>query len=137
VPKDDFEAVKWYRKAAEQNHALAQVFLGSCYANGRAVAKDEAEAVKWLHKAAELNCVPAQTLLGLCYVNAQGVPQDFVKGHAWLSLGAANGAEIALEDLPLIEKFMTPRQKAEAAKLASELLEKFKSLGLAAITAGN
>ena len=28
VAKDDVEAVKWYRKAAEQNHALAQYNLG-------------------------------------------------------------------------------------------------------------
>ena len=49
------EAVKWYRKAAEQNDAEAQNDLGACYANGQGVAKDEAEAVKWYRKAAEQN----------------------------------------------------------------------------------
>src|ERR1035438_5882856 len=44
--KDETEAVKWYRKAAEQNDAHAQFGLGICYANGEGVAKDEAEAVK-------------------------------------------------------------------------------------------
>lgn len=29
VPKDQMEAVKWYRKAAEQNHPEAQFKLGS------------------------------------------------------------------------------------------------------------
>ena len=31
VAKDQVEAVKWYRKAAEQNHAEAQYNLGVCY----------------------------------------------------------------------------------------------------------
>ena len=53
VAKDHAEAVKWYRKAAEQNLAEAQTNLGSCYANGQGVAKDEVEAVKWYRKAAE------------------------------------------------------------------------------------
>ena len=32
VAKDEVEAVKWFRKAAEQNHAEAQYNLGVCYA---------------------------------------------------------------------------------------------------------
>jgi TPR repeat protein len=35
------EAVKWFRKAAEQNFAVAQYNLGVCYEQG--VAKDERE----------------------------------------------------------------------------------------------
>jgi hypothetical protein len=49
------EAVKWYRKAAEQNYAGAQFNLGFCYANGQGVAKDNVEGYKWFswrqHKA--------------------------------------------------------------------------------------
>ena len=33
VPKDDAEAVQWYRLAAEQGHAFAQLSLGFMYAN--------------------------------------------------------------------------------------------------------
>ena len=42
VAKDDVEAVKWYRKAAEQNLALAQYNLAVCYAQGDGVAEDQA-----------------------------------------------------------------------------------------------
>ena len=56
VAKDEVEAVKWYRKAAEQNYADAQAYLGACYLYGQGVVKDEAEAVKWFRKAAEQNC---------------------------------------------------------------------------------
>jgi len=44
--------VKWYRKAAEQDNAVAQYHLGFCYEHGRGVAKDEVEAVNWYRKAA-------------------------------------------------------------------------------------
>jgi len=37
VAKDEVEAVKWYRKAAEQNYAKAQYDLGFCYYNGEGV----------------------------------------------------------------------------------------------------
>src|ERR1035438_9886500 len=40
VMKDEVEAVKWWRKAAEQNNAMAQYNLGLCYCDGEGVAKD-------------------------------------------------------------------------------------------------
>ena len=53
--KQDYtEAVKWWRKAAEQGNTDAQYSLGVCYFFGHGVTKDEAEAVKWLRKAAGL-----------------------------------------------------------------------------------
>ena len=34
VPQDDTEAVKWYRRAADQGNAYAQFNLGVMYADG-------------------------------------------------------------------------------------------------------
>ena len=47
------EAVKWYRKAAEQGMAEAQYNLGVCYEYGEGVTKDADEAVTWYKKAAD------------------------------------------------------------------------------------
>ena len=47
VPKDDAEAVKWYRLAAEQGQANAQHNLGVMYANGEGVLKDSVLAHMW------------------------------------------------------------------------------------------
>ena len=47
VAKNKAEAVKWYRKAAEQKVADAQYNLGVCYDSGEGVAKDQVEAYKW------------------------------------------------------------------------------------------
>ena len=53
VEQDKEEAVKWYRKAAEQGNADAQNTLGVMYDKGEGVEQDKEEAVKWFRKAAE------------------------------------------------------------------------------------
>lgn len=52
VPKDEAQAVVWYRRAAEQGHASAQFSLGLMYAEGRGVAKDLVQAFMWYGLAA-------------------------------------------------------------------------------------
>jgi TPR repeat protein len=41
------EAVKWYRKAAEQGHRLAIAKMARCYRTGVGVDRDEAEASRY------------------------------------------------------------------------------------------
>ena len=52
VPKDEVEAVKWYRRAAEQGDADGQMWLWGMYHDGEGVPKDEVEALKWVLLAA-------------------------------------------------------------------------------------
>jgi TPR repeat protein len=52
VPKDDVEAVKWFRKAAEQGEAKAQLNLGIMYGTGNGVPEDYVESYMWLNLAA-------------------------------------------------------------------------------------
>jgi hypothetical protein len=52
VPQDYKEAVKWYRKAAEQGIASAQWELGVTYDNGDAGKKDKVQAHAWYNIAA-------------------------------------------------------------------------------------
>ena len=47
VPKDSAEAVKLYRKAADQGDAPAQVNLGVMYENGSGVPEDLVKAYVW------------------------------------------------------------------------------------------
>ena len=60
VAQDNVEAVKWYRKAAEQGHVEAQLILGRMYFNGDGVPEDAVETVKWVRKAAEQGYAKAQ-----------------------------------------------------------------------------
>ena len=85
VAKDQVEAVKWFRKAAEQNFAQGSKQSGRLLrrGTGEGVAKDEAEAVKWYRKAAEQNDAEAQYNLGVCYYNGQGVAKDEAEAVKW------------------------------------------------------
>jgi TPR repeat protein len=120
VPKNDAEAVVWYRKAADQGYARAQLNLGFMYANGLGVPKDFGECMKWYRLAADQGYAHAQYNLGLMYANAQGVPQDPVMAYMWFNLSAAQGYQNAAKDRDLVVPLMTPQQIAEALKLARE-----------------
>ena len=52
VDQDRAEAVRWYRRAAEQGHPAAQYELGSAYFNGYGVEQDAVNAVMWSGSAA-------------------------------------------------------------------------------------
>ena len=64
MAKDEREAVRWFRLAAEQGHAEAQSNLGASYALGQGVPWDEGEAVRWYRLAAEQGAPTAQVNLG-------------------------------------------------------------------------
>jgi TPR repeat protein len=51
VPQNYAEAVKWYRKGADQGNAHAQTFLGIMYRDGQGVPQDYVEAHKWFNLA--------------------------------------------------------------------------------------
>ena len=93
------EAVKCYRKAAEQGIADAQYNLGICYYNGVGVGKDDYEAVKWFRKAAEQGYADAQYNLGACYYNGFGVAKDDYEAEKWLRKAAKQGLTKAKEFL--------------------------------------
>ena len=93
VPKDDAEAVKWFRKSAEQDYAMAQYNLGVMYSVRNGVPEDDVEAMKWVRKAAEQGDASAQKGLGIIYYNARGVPKDFGKAYVWLNLAAASDSD--------------------------------------------
>ena len=52
VTQDYGEAMRWYRKAADQQDALAQYNIGLLYAKGWGVPQDLKEARAWMQKAA-------------------------------------------------------------------------------------
>src|SRR6266568_3177856 len=120
VAKDEAEAVRWVRKAADQNYAWGQSNLGWCYFNGRGLAKDEVEAVKWFRKAADQNYAQAQSKLGVCYANGQGVANDELEAVKWIRKAAdqndpqaqsdlgvcyANGQGVAKDELEAVKWF--------------------------------
>ena len=64
VGRDQTEAVKWYRMAAENELPDAAFELAKCYRFGIGVRRNRITASKWLHKAAKHGHTRAMVLLG-------------------------------------------------------------------------
>ncbi len=116
-------ALRERRPLAEQGNAEAQFNLGNMYRKGLGVPQDYAEAVKWYRKAAEQGYAEAQFNLGSMYYHGYGVPQDYAQAHMWYKLATSKippGEErdLAVKNLDIIAKKMTPAQISEAQKLA-------------------
>ena len=97
VPQNYVEAMKWYRKAAEQGLAEAQSNLGMMYYHGEGVPKDYVEAAKCYRKAAEQGLAFAQFNLGWIYENGEGVPKDMAEATKWYRKAAEQGDADAME----------------------------------------
>jgi TPR repeat protein len=94
VPRDDAEAVRWYRLAADQGFAEAQYILGAMYVAGRGVPQDDAGAVRWYRSAADQGVAEAQGALGAMYAFGQGVPRDDAEAVRWYRLAADQGSAL-------------------------------------------
>jgi TPR repeat protein len=134
VAKDTLEAVKWFRKAADQGHAFAQTGLGRCYGEG--VAKDQVEAVKWYRMAAEQGLAQAKVNLGVYYRDGVGVAKDEVEAARWFSKAADQGDALGQYFLGVCYEFGSgvPKNLVEAyafynlASLKKEFSKKNRDL---------
>lgn len=85
------KAIRWYRKAAEQGHAEAQVYMGFYSIQGIGVDRDTIQAVEWYQKAAEKGHAEAQYILGDFYYNGVGVTPDTIQAVEWYRKAAERG----------------------------------------------
>jgi uncharacterized protein len=115
IPQNHVEAVKWFRQAALQDYAPAQLFLGLMYASGKGVGKDERQALVWLHAAADQNNTTAQFYLGGLYFSSTNVHQDYVQAYKWFVLAGRNDPS-RLNTLESVSRRMTPSQMMEAQR---------------------
>jgi hypothetical protein len=95
VPRNNAEALKWYRRSADQGHPAAQFFLGLMYWSGEGVPRDFVQAYMWFNLAAACDLCEA-------YPDANGA-----------SPNAAESRERVARD-------MTVAQIADAQKMASD-----------------
>jgi len=113
VPKDQLQAVSWWRKSAAQGFAPAMYNLGYCYMNALGIKADLVAGVSWYRKSAELGHVPAMCNLGICYEEGTGVAVDTSQALKWLGMAAAKGDVAANIHLEILQS----RREADRAKL--------------------
>ena len=90
VVQNDLEAIKWYRRAADQGYAPAQYALGGMYANGRGVEKSEKEAIKWFKLAAS-KVISWQNEIGVMYETGNGLTQNYTEAIKCFRIAADKG----------------------------------------------
>src|SRR4051812_46609630 len=89
------EAVECYRRAAESGLAVAQLYLGLCYANGSGVPQDHDEAFRWVKLAAEQGEHEAQVFVGTLLAEGRGTPRNLVEAARWFETAARAGSREA------------------------------------------
>jgi len=99
LPQNDAEAVRWYRRAAAQNHAMALYNLSNHYLSGRGVPQDTEEAIKWYRLAADRDVLPAMNNLGVIYASGRGVRRNEAEAIKWYRRAAERGDETAIRNL--------------------------------------
>jgi hypothetical protein len=124
VPKDTAEAVRWYRKAADQGYRDAQCKLGVMYANGDGVPIDSAESLKWFRKAAYQEDKSAAYYLGDMYARGESVPKDEIEALAWFNISAGLGNQQSVERRDELKKRLTPESVVAAQQRTQEIKEK-------------
>jgi TPR repeat protein len=123
VQQNSAEALRWYRKAAEQGESWAQFYCGLMYNYHPGVADQQnyAEALKWFREAANQGHVGAQFDLGNMYEEGHGVPQNYVLAHMWYDL-ASYADHFNREARDRVAARMTSAQIAEAQRMSERCL---------------
>lgn len=88
APKNLVEALKWYRKAAENGHAQAQYVMGKFYYTGESLPKDQVEAFKWWRKAAENGHARSAFNVGVMCFLGHGTDKDYADAAKWFNVRA-------------------------------------------------
>ena len=96
MKQDWEEAVKWYRRSAEQEDPRAQYHLAWCQEFGKGVPRDLDAAARLYRQAADQDYAPAVCALGRCYETGQGVRRDAGRATARHNVSAINAAHTAL-----------------------------------------
>ena len=88
VAKDDPEAMKWLRMAADQDNPVGERYLAEMYFKGRGVPADNMEAAKWLRMAADQGDAQSQHNLAVLYTQGLGVPRNLREAANWMRKAA-------------------------------------------------
>lgn len=81
--EDSEEAFEWYKLAANQEHEVAQFFVGNLLFKGDGVDQNRELGMQWMFRAADNNCRRAMVRLAQIYDRGIGVPVDDVEALKW------------------------------------------------------
>jgi len=125
VAKDDAEAMRWARRAADAGNADAMDFVGFAYLRGAVVKRNPVVAFGYFQAAAEKSATAAFNL-GQCYFGAQGTEQNCAKALEWWRKAAERGHGRAASTAAMA--YLSGEGVAADAVLARKLAERAAEL---------
>ncbi len=123
VMQDYAEALTWFQRAANEDHAASQAALGMMFLQGQGVAANPLTARQWLLKAARQNDGRAQYYLG--EMNEKGVlaERDPLQALAWYDLASRNGFREARARIEALSQQINPEQFAQAQAQVRQIMD--------------
>ncbi|MGQ0764023.1 MAG: tetratricopeptide repeat protein [Acidobacteriota bacterium] len=91
LTKDPVEALRWFRKAADQGIGLPEAWVGDFYYAGIAGPKDFAEALRWYRRSAEHGYAWGAKRVADMYVFGEGATADHRESAKWFRRAAELG----------------------------------------------
>ncbi|MGA9854973.1 MAG: 2OG-Fe(II) oxygenase, partial [Gammaproteobacteria bacterium] len=101
LPNAFQEAARWYQRAAEQGHPMAQDRLADLYMLGRGVLQSDAQAFEWYARTATQGYAMAQCNLAYMHSHGLGTPTDQDAATSLYLKAAAQGEARAYFNLGL------------------------------------
>lgn len=95
VERNYIKAFEWFDKAAINNVAGAQYYLGEMYEKGYAVKQDYSKALEWYVKSSNQNFVSAQYKVADIYYSGMGCDINYSLAFDWYNRAAKNGSVYA------------------------------------------
>jgi TPR repeat protein len=102
IPQSHAEALKWFRKAADQGLAKAEDAVASMYYNGFGVARSYTDAFEWFSRAARQGTRTSHYALGVMYRRGQGVHRDLAAAVTHLRKAAEDGLPESQNELGMM-----------------------------------
>ena len=118
-PEDYPQALEWYRRAADQNHRLAQLNLGQMFAEGQGTSRNDSMALMWIRRSAEGGDAGAQFYLGdrfarqCTHTPAADSVELRIEAYKWFTLAAAQEYRDALQRADYATMRMTREEVTE------------------------
>ncbi len=110
-------ALREYRKAAEQGHALAQNNLGLMYDMGQGVEQDYKEAFRWYSMAAKQEYPLAQYNLGIMYQAGLGIDKNIDQAITLYQMAASQGHADARRQLSKLLSSVSGGKKSNSTDI--------------------
>ena len=96
------KAFKVLKDLAEKGIAIAQLYLGDCYANGNGVVLDSESAVKWYRAAADQEIAEALHRMFVCFRDGVGIEKNSKNAAKYCRKAAEAGLAEAQYDMAML-----------------------------------